>query len=618
MRLAFEVQLDFFNPNGTRKRGNHDSIGILSAALMNLDDDIRYKPDALYVSIIPGMNEPDVEEIPHYVRPLIDVFAVGWERGLHFSPTGRSSTGRDVDLAIIISVNDLPAARKISGTAGTSSHFFCTVCDCYHLKNVWNTDFQNWKRRDVNHLRQNAFAWRDAKTLAQRKKIFEVSGVRWSELWRLPYWNPTRMLVIDGMHCVLEGIVKYHCRYILRLDATIAKEKETQAAFSYDWMAYDPSKVAEDDLLSEKEESEEQVQKLQRKLQEAVVPLDTINLSQLKYIQRVISKTATPSWINSVPRNYGESSAGTIKADEWRTLATIYIPIALVLMWGDQPEEDAERLLAMLHHSMALFQAVTLVCRYSSSQPRADAYRQFIKEWVDGLITNHPHSSEHNARINIHAAFHIYDFILLFGPIMAWWCFPFERLIGALQRINKNNHIGGELEATIVKSFWRGANLRRYLNRADCPEVIKQFKVLFDLTFSPHNDRSTESVPAEDGKDRAHYTHQGVNYSRASAHLGNSLVLYYPSSNASSLIAGSIQCIETAGDDTIFHIRRQAPLPPGKFDPFLPYPHFPARTYSSFMEDVVDKVKPFAVISHCARFEFSDNRAVILNLSRVR
>ncbi|KAJ7143043.1 hypothetical protein C8R44DRAFT_866290 [Mycena epipterygia] len=112
MRLAFEVQLDFFNPNGTRKRGNHDSIGILSAALMNLDDDIQYKPDALYVSIIPGMNEPDVEEIPHYVWPLIDVFAVGWERGLHFSPTGRSSTGRDVDLAIIISVNDLPATRK--------------------------------------------------------------------------------------------------------------------------------------------------------------------------------------------------------------------------------------------------------------------------------------------------------------------------------------------------------------------------------------------------------------------------------------------------------------------------------------------------------------------------
>jgi hypothetical protein len=288
-------------------------------------------------------------------------------------------------------------------------------------------------------------------------------------------------------------------------------------------------------------------------------------------------------------------------------------------MWGDQLQgADAARLVAILTHSMTLFQAVTLLCRYSSTQDRASAYRKFIREWVEGLGTNHPHSLEHAARINIHAAFHIYDFLLLFGPVISWWTFPFERLIGALQKIKTNDHIGGELEATIAKSFWRGANLRRYLNRADCPEVIKQLKKLFDLSFSPRNDRSAESVPAENDKDRAHYTHQGVNYSRASTHLGNSLVLYYPSSAPTeSPIAGSIQRIETAGDNTIFHIRRQGKLPPGKFDPFLPYPHFPAKTYSSQMDDVVDQIPPSLVLSHCARCEFSDDRAVILDLSRV-
>ncbi|KAF7339057.1 hypothetical protein MVEN_01981900 [Mycena venus] len=341
-----------------------------------------------------------------------------------------------------------------------------------------------------------------------------------------------------------------------------------------------------------------------------------VNLQGLKFIQRVILKTATPSWINSVPRNYGESSAGTIKADEWRILATIYIPIALVLLWGDQPKDDAERLGEMLSHSMALFQAVTLVCRYSSSQARSDAYRLFIKQWVDGIHENHPHTEEHHARINIHAAFHIYDFLLLFGPIMAWWCFPFERLIGTLQKINTNDHVGGELEGTIVRSFWRGANLRRHLSRPDCPEVVKQFKVLFDLTFSPRLDRSAESVPNEHGKDRVHYTHQGINYSRASTHLGNSLVMYYPSKDSKSKVAGSIQRIETHENQTYFHIQRQAPLPPGKFDPFLPFPHFPAKTYSSSLEDIIDRVPPESVLSHCARFEFSDNRAVILDLSR--
>ncbi|KAJ7738606.1 hypothetical protein B0H16DRAFT_1761269 [Mycena metata] len=174
---------------------------------------------------------------------------------------------------------------------------------------------------------------------------------------------------------------------------------------------------------------------------------------------------------------------------------------------------------------------------------------------------------------------------------MAWWCFPFERLIGTLQKINTNNHIGGELEGTIAKSFWRGANLRRYLNRSDCPEVIKQFKILFDLSFSPQNDRSVESTPQENGNDRANYTHQAVNYSRSSTHLGNSLVMYYPSAN-SPLIPGSIQRIQTDGEKTIFHIQRQAALPSDKFDPFLLFPHFPAKTYSSRMESTIDKVAP--------------------------
>ncbi|KAJ6600615.1 hypothetical protein DFH09DRAFT_901598 [Mycena vulgaris] len=200
---------------------------------------------------------------------------------------------------------------------------------------------------------------------------------------------------------------------------------------------------------------------------------------------------------------------------------------------------------------------------------------------------------------------------------MAWWCFPFERLIGALQKINTNDHIGGELEATIVRSFWKGPNLRRHLSRPDCPEVIKQLKVLFDRTFSLRLDASLEAVPNEHGKDRAHYTYGGINYSRASTHLGNSLVMYFPSSNATSKVAGSIQRIETDGHKTYFHIQRQAPLPPGKFDPFLPFPHFPAKTYSSSMEATTDRVLPHLVLSHCARFDFSDDRAVILDLSRV-
>ncbi|KAE9396172.1 hypothetical protein BT96DRAFT_825122, partial [Gymnopus androsaceus JB14] len=45
---------------------------------------------------------------------------------------------------------------------------------------------------------------------------------------------------------------------------------------------------------------------------------------------------------------------------------------------------------------------------------------------------------------NIHMANHIYNFLKLFGPVISWWCFPFEHLIGVLQKVNTNDHIGGE------------------------------------------------------------------------------------------------------------------------------------------------------------------------------
>ncbi|KAJ7259357.1 hypothetical protein C8J57DRAFT_1010009, partial [Mycena rebaudengoi] len=188
-------------------------------------------------------------------------------------------------------------------------------------------------------------------------------------------------------------------------------------------------------------------------------------------------------------------------------------------------------------------------------------------------------------------------------------------LIGVLQKIKTNDRVVGELEATITKSFTRGTNLRRWLNRPDCPEVIKEFKHLFDLTYTPRRNLNEESAPLPGDGERAHYTYQGVNFSRTSTHLGNSLILYYPSPQGDA-IAGSIQKIITRGDDTFFIVRRQAPLPASSFDPFLRYPHFPATSYCSRMEEATDTISPSHVVSHCARFDFSNDRSVILNLSR--
>nr|GAT58598.1 predicted protein [Mycena chlorophos] len=705
MRLAFEILVDFFNPHGLRKRGNHDSVGILALANLNLPDNKRYKPEFMWVSVILGPREPNHDQIGAYLQPVIDEFVEGWTHGIHLSRVGGSEGPVRVDLTMALTVNDLPATRKILGLAGVGSNHVCTICKCKGADNVHRADTEHpdWALRNREELFRWTCAWRDAASQAERDRIFKDHGVRWSELWRLPYWDPTRMGVVDTMHCILEGVVHYHCRRVLRIDAEFAKKKDSpHVAFDYDWKEYihaechpgfqlkSPEHIKkiyavqaklvqaladeEDDgeeegiveevviendankptpkgnsgAISEREIEDQLAlgnlralrwvahsldldltgvtkradyarilmvwrRTMPRKSNDENVRPKAINTDQLKFIQRVIADTATPSWVNGVPSNYGESSAGTIKADEWRVLSTIYLPIALVLLSGTGEEEDP-RLRGMLDHSMALFSAVILVCRHVITEDRVAAYRHHLKEWVQGLEVHHPHTQIHARRPNIHMAFHIADFLVLFGPVVAWWSFPFERMIGHLQNINTNHRVGGQLEGIMTVAYARAANLRRWLRRSDCPELVHQFKAVFERAFG-RRDAITSAPLVNDGT-RASFTHNGVKFSRSSSNVGDSLVFYYPNASATSPIFGSIEKILSHAETTTFVIRRQAPLPEGSTDPFARYqPHFPASMYSSRLLDVRDTITPDQIISHAARFDYGD-RSVVLNLSR--
>ncbi|KAF7333201.1 hypothetical protein MVEN_02386000 [Mycena venus] len=345
----------------------------------------------------------------------------------------------------------------------------------------------------------------------------------------------------------------------------------------------------------------------------------TISTGDFRFIQEVIANTDTPAWVNHVPKNFGEKGAGSIKADEWRLLATIYLPIALVLLWAEQVGNNAAHFSQLLQHSMALFQAATIISRYTSSNTRAAACRDFIKHWLGNLQALYPHTNTPRTRTNPHVAMHIYDFLLLFGPALSWWSFPVERLIGQLGKINSNDHLGGQHEATILNTWIRGANLRRWINRPDCPAILLEFHRLFSLYLGVNlGDRSApgnSSIKRAESRP-AHYEHDRVNYSKSTTHLGNSLVMYVEPGTGKTR-AGSIEEIVVGKQKTEFKVRRQAPLPPGKNDPFKIFPHFPAETYSSKMSADVDTIEPESIISHYARYNFSDERAVILNLSRV-
>lgn len=163
----------------------------------------------------------------------------------------------------------------------------------------------------------------------------------------------------------------------------------------------------------------------------------------MEYVQYAIHATDTPSWLGSVPYNFGESNAGTIKADEWRTLSTVYFPLALLSLWYlDQAKyvpSVAKRLGDVLDHTMHLVAAVTLLCLRNMSEQRAEAYRSHMLKYIENLKKLHPqatHKPKH------HLALHLPEWLLSLGPVHSWWTFAFERLIGILQRIPTNQRRG--------------------------------------------------------------------------------------------------------------------------------------------------------------------------------
>lgn len=235
MRLAFSLNFDSFNPEGNRERGAKNSCGLISMACLNLPIEIRYKPENLYIAgIVPGPHEPSLERLNHYMRPLIDDMETLWRPGVHFSRSGSSLNGRHAVAAIILAACDLPAGRKLAALASCNSKkHLCSVCYCA-ADDIFHSDLV-FTRRDVSELRCAAERWRDATTRLERKKIFKTHGVRWSEMWRLPYWDPTQQLVVDSMHNLLEGLIQNHFRFILKLTSNDVSTPEVLPAFAFEF-----------------------------------------------------------------------------------------------------------------------------------------------------------------------------------------------------------------------------------------------------------------------------------------------------------------------------------------------------------------------------------------------
>ncbi|GET62975.1 hypothetical protein GLOIN_2v1775288 [Rhizophagus irregularis DAOM 181602=DAOM 197198] len=206
--LGLMLNLDWFQPYDSTIY----SIGVIYAAICNLPRDIRFRRENLLtLGILPGPKEVSLHKVNHYLAPIVNELETLWA-GLTLNRTYECENGKRVRGALILVSCNIPAARKICGHV--SALVSCHRCEKkanYEngQHNFAGMDDVGYSARDLNEHRQNALGWRRCNSDAARKRFVKETGVRWSELLHLSYFDPIRFITVDPMHCLFLSIAKW-------------------------------------------------------------------------------------------------------------------------------------------------------------------------------------------------------------------------------------------------------------------------------------------------------------------------------------------------------------------------------------------------------------------------
>src|SRR6266480_3594473 len=208
--LGIMINLDWFQPFDSASY----STGAIYGVICNLPREVRFKKEnMLILALLPGSDEVKLHKINHYLVPIVDELLEFWN-GFDLPPSENHSEGKKIHLAVICCANDIPAARKLCGhiSALAGCH------RCYKRANIVGRKlnygefddmsewFQDW---DLKEHHTNAEAWWHCKSKDERRNHVSTTLVRWSEMLRLPYFNPIRHLIVDPMHCLFLGIARW-------------------------------------------------------------------------------------------------------------------------------------------------------------------------------------------------------------------------------------------------------------------------------------------------------------------------------------------------------------------------------------------------------------------------
>ncbi|GLB37802.1 putative transposase family tnp2 [Lyophyllum shimeji] len=210
--------------------------------------------------------------------PTLRQFLICWIQSLHRLPI-------QVKAAPLIA--DLEASRKVAGFLAHAATMFCSFCLCTQDQ-IEDLNLDSWQLRNGAEVRAQAEAWLDQTTKAGREALETRTGVRWTPLHHLPYWDPVKHVVLGFMHNWLEGVLQHHLRTLWGIGRDQGEsEKAKEVEKDEQWTEADVSDSADelDDLLQEAAEHDP----------EAAMAIDNIPHTPPKSLSPLTSASSTPT-----------------------------------------------------------------------------------------------------------------------------------------------------------------------------------------------------------------------------------------------------------------------------------------------------------------------------------
>lgn len=149
-----------------------------------------------------------------------------------------------------------------------------------------------------------------------------------------------------------------------------------------------------------------------------------------------IEHMCKPSWATSVPTTIG-ATGPKLKSDQWRAVGSLQLPVTLIRLWSmDHPDGlRSQRRHELLNLTMSLLSAIAVGTSRVTSSSNAQEFLSHLIHYRKELRRLFPNYKSHP---NHHMAMHIPEYLCLYGPFHGWWAYPFERVIGMLQRVSTN------------------------------------------------------------------------------------------------------------------------------------------------------------------------------------